>query len=297
MPGPVDFHIHSNRSSDGDLPPADIVRMARERGFAAISIADHDTVAAYPEAVETGREAGVEVVPSMEVTSLYDGREFHCLLPFLDWTCPAVAGIAGRVTAGRLVEAEERVGNLRRLGFDLSWEEVWAASAGMAPLGVTIARILLEKPGSRDVPALRPYFDGDAVRPRGPSFFYRDYFMDGKPAFVPKRHIPLLDLLDLAPETGGAAVLAHPGAYFQNTTREDLAALRARGLQGVEVYTSYHEDGQIGYYAAAAGDFGLIPTAGSDFHGRVKPHVEFGSIRAGGYWMVEALRERRKGRS
>jgi len=291
--GPVDLHIHSNRSSDGDFPPAELVRRAAAEGFAAISIADHDTVAAYPEAVEEGRAAGVEVVPSMEVTALYEDREFHCLLPFLDWTSPVIAAIAGRVSKGRYVEAEERVANLRRLGFDLTWEEILAASPAAAPLGVTIARILLEKPGSADVPALRPYFDGDAVRPRGPSHFYRDYFMEGKPAFVPKRHIPLVEVLEKAPETGAVPVLAHPGAYFQNTTRQDLAFLRERGLQGVEVFTSYHENGQVAYYGAAARDLDLVPTAGSDFHGRVKPHVEFGSIRDGGYWMIEALRERR----
>ena len=103
--GLVDLHVHSNRSSDGDFSPEDLVRFARESGFVAISIADHDTVAAYPEAVDAGRAAGVEVIPSMEVTALYDGREFHCLLPFLDWESPAIAKIALRVTEGRYAEA------------------------------------------------------------------------------------------------------------------------------------------------------------------------------------------------
>ena len=291
--GLVDLHIHSNRSSDGDFSPGEIVRFAREQGFAAISIADHDTVAAYPEAVEAGREAGVEVVPSMEVTALYEGREFHCLLPFLDWEHPTVAAIADRVTMGRYAEARERVESLRRLGLDLTWEEVAAASPATAPLGVTLAQILLDKPGSRDVPRLKRYYDNGAVRPRGPSDFYRDYFMEDKPAFVPKRHILLLEVLAMAPEAGAVPVLSHPGAYFQNTTRKDLQALRESGLQGVEVFTYYHENGQVAYYAAAARAFDLVPTAGSDFHGRVKPHVDFGSIRSGGYWMVDALRKRR----
>jgi predicted metal-dependent phosphoesterase TrpH len=291
--GPVDLHVHSNRSSDGDFSPADLVRLARDEGFAAISIADHDTVAAYPEAVEAGLAGGVEVVPNMEVTALFDGREFHCLLPFLDWESSVVAAIADRVTIGRYAEARERVESLRRLGLDLTWEEVEAASPDTAPLGVTIARILLDKPGSAKVPELGAYYDNGSVLPQGPSAFYKDFFMEKKPAFVPKRHIPLVDVLEMAPGARAVPVLSHPGAYFQNTTREDLVVLRERGLQGVEVYTSYHQDGQIAYYAAAARDLDLVPTAGSDFHGRVKPHVDFGSIREGGYWMVEALRERR----
>ena len=40
----------------------------------AISIADHDTVAAYPEAIELAAEAGVEMIPGIEVTTLLGGR-------------------------------------------------------------------------------------------------------------------------------------------------------------------------------------------------------------------------------
>ncbi|MCK7478444.1 MAG: hypothetical protein M0C28_14375 [Candidatus Moduliflexus flocculans] len=59
----------------------------------AFSIADHDTVAAYPEAVELGRRAGIEVIPGIEITTLFAGREFHLLLPLVDWASPALAAI------------------------------------------------------------------------------------------------------------------------------------------------------------------------------------------------------------
>jgi hypothetical protein len=36
-----------------------------------------------------------------------------------------------------------------------------------------------------------------------------------------------------------------------------------------------------------------VATAGSDFHGRIKPHVTFGSLKEGTYRMVEALKKRR----
>jgi len=292
MGGFVDLHIHSDHSSDGDFSPAELIGFAREEGFAVISIADHDTASAYPGAIDAAAGTGVEVVPSMEVTTLYDGREFHVLLPFLDWTSPAVGRISGRMTEGRMAEARERVERLRDLGLDITWEEVETGSKGLAPLGVTIAQILLAKPGAASDARLRKYFDA-AGRPLPPSAFYRDHFMEGRPAFVPKRHIPLFEVLDLAPEAGAAAVLAHPGAYFQNTTRDDLVRLGDRGLAGVEVFTSYHTPEQTAEYAAAARDLGLVATAGSDFHGKVKPHVAFGSIRDGGPEMLEALRQRR----
>jgi len=293
--GFVDLHIHSDRSSDGDFPPADLVRMAAEAGFAAIAIADHDTVAAYPEALDAGLKEGVEVIPNMEVTTMYQDREFHVQMPFLDWSSDRVARIVTRVAESRWAEARQRVANLRSLGVGITWEEVEAASPGLAPLGVTIARLLLDKPESRRDPGLAKYYDAEG-RPLAPAFFYRDFFVDGAPAYVPKRHIPLLEVIAEAALVGAVAVLSHPGAYFQNTTSRDLVRLKAAGLAGLEVFTPYHDDEQIRFFAEEARRLDLVPTAGSDFHGRVKPHVAFGSVKDGRYEMVEALRERRPSR-
>jgi predicted metal-dependent phosphoesterase TrpH len=293
MSGYVDLHIHSDRSSDGTYAPAELVRLAAANGFAAISIADHDTVAAYPEAIEAADGSGVEVVPSMEVTTLFDDREFHLLLPFADWTSPVIGRLSERVSKGRLIEARERVEKLRGLGLAITWEEVEAATRSTPPLGVTIAQILLDKPGSKDDPALKKYYEGEALQ-WAPYHFYRDYFMEGRPAFVTKRHIALLEVLGMAPEAGAVPVLAHPGAYFENATREDLVRLKERGLAGLEVYTSYHQPEQNAFYLELAGELDLVPTAGSDFHGRIKPHVFFGYIKDGGVWMVEELRKRRR---
>jgi len=293
MSGTVDLHIHSDRSSDGTYPPAELIRLAAANGFAAISIADHDTVAAYPEAIEASAGSGVEVIPSMEVTTLFDKREFHLLLPFGDWASPVIGRIGERVSKGRLIEARERVERLRGLGLDITWEEVETATRSTPPLGVTIAQILLDKPGSKDDPALKKYYEGEALQ-WAPYHFYRDYFLEGKPAFVTKRHIPLLEVLEMAPAAGAVPVLAHPGAYFENATRDDLVRLKERGLAGLEVYTSYHQPEQTAFYADLAKALDLVPTAGSDFHGRIKPHVYFGYIKDGGVWMVEELRKRRR---
>jgi predicted metal-dependent phosphoesterase TrpH len=154
--------------------------------------------------------------------------------------------------------------------------------------------VLLDKESSGENIALKKYLEG-SNRTYGPYLFYRDYFMEGKPAFVPKRHIQLTEVLDLAPQTGGVPVLAHPGAYFEQATREDLVLLRERGLRGLEVYTSYHSHDKVNFYRELAEDLGLVPTAGSDFHGAIKPHIPFGFIRSGEYWMVERLRKQKEG--
>jgi predicted metal-dependent phosphoesterase TrpH len=294
MSGRVDFHVHSDKSCDGDFSPAELVGFARNFEMRAISISDHDTVAAYPEAVETGRKAGIEVIPGIEITTLFGGREFHLLLPFVDWASPALAAIIEGQTRCRMDEAAERVERIRGLGFALTMEEVREKTNGAPPLGVKIAQVLLENPENGKNPALE-FFYRKENRPYAPYMFYKEYFAEGKPAYVPKNFVGLLEVLAAAAGTGGVPVLAHPGAYFQRTTGEDARVLKDQGLAGMEVYTFYHTGEQIALYRSMAEELDLVATAGSDFHGRIKPHVAFGALQEGDYGMVERLKARRGG--
>ena len=292
MSSPIDLHIHSNKSSDGDFSPFHIVQLAKEKKMVAISIADHDTVAAYPEALRFGEKAGVEVIPGMELTTIFEDREFHLLLPFVDWRSRVVAGLILQVAERRRKEAKHRVEKLRGLGFDITWKEVQKESGPFPPLGVTIAQILLRKADQKNNFLLKKYLEGEN-RLFAPYQFYKDYFMEGKPASVPRQNLSILDVLDMISQTGAVPVLAHPGAYFQRVVKKDLEILKKRGIQGLEVYTSYHTPKQTESYEKMAQELDLVPTAGSDFHGTIKPHVPFGSLNHGGYWMVEELRKRR----
>ena len=294
MSGRVDLHVHSHKSCDGDFSPEELAGFARDHEMRAISIADHDTVAAYPEAVEAGSRAGVEVIPGIEVTTLFGGREFHLLLPFVDWTSPALAAIIDGQTRCRMDEAAERVERIRALGFALTMDEVREKTNGAPPLGVKIAQILLENPENGEDPALE-FFYRKENRPYGPYMFYKEYFAEGKAAYAPKKFVGLLDVLAAAGETGGVPVLAHPGAYFQRTTAEDARVLKDHGLAGMEVFTFYHTAEQSAFYSGLAGELDLVATAGSDFHGRIKPHVQFGALDEGDYGMVERLKARRGG--
>ncbi|UCC38872.1 MAG: PHP domain-containing protein [Candidatus Aminicenantes bacterium] len=293
MNSKIDLHIHSNKSSDGDFSPFHIVQLAKENALRAISITDHDTVAAYPEAIEFGIKVGVEVIPSIELTTLFDGREFHLLLPFVDWEEKTVFDLINKVVESRFKEAKERVRILKKIGFDISWKEVLKKSRSNPPLGVTIAQILLDKAEKQENPAFKKYLEG-ANRLFAPYSFYKDYFMEGKPAYVSKQSLDLLDVLKVAPKTEAVPVLSHPGAYFQQARKEDLIILKESGLVGLEVYTFYHDSSLKEYYKEVAQELDLVPTAGSDFHGKIKPHIHFGSLEGGEYWMIEELRKRRK---
>jgi predicted metal-dependent phosphoesterase TrpH len=290
--GDIDLHVHSNQSSDGDFSPHHLIRLAKDKGLKAIAISDHDTVAAFPQAIDIGRAQRIEVIPSMELTTLYDDREFHLLLPFIDWRKKIVKDLTDQVAKRRFQEARERVKKLQDLGFQITWEDVLEESGAHPPLGVTIAQALLKKAEENGDMRLKLYFE-EQNRLYAPYFFYRDFFAEGRPAAVPKRNVSLVDVLQTTGQTGGVPVLAHPGASFQQVGKEDLVALKKAGLQGLEVYCSYHDSAMAEFYRGLADEFDLVPTAGSDFHGRIKPHVKLGSMANGGYWMVDKLKKRR----
>ena len=80
----ADLHIHT-QASDGLLTPGVAVEQANRAGLTAISIADHDSVAGIEAAIEAGKKHGVEVIPGVELSSGFEGRELHILGYFIDW--------------------------------------------------------------------------------------------------------------------------------------------------------------------------------------------------------------------
>ena len=87
--------------------------------------------------------------------------------------------------------------------------------------------------------------------------------------------------------------MAHPSEVKD----ERLFDLIRAGLEGLEVYSSYHGEEDEDYFKGVCGRYDLLVTAGSDFHGReIKPDVPLGELRGGSYDLVEKLRWAKKAR-
>ncbi len=69
-PAEIDTQIHSFYSDCGGQSVAAIVYTARQRGLKTIALTDHQTFDGVVEALETGRQFGVDVIPAIE---LYTG--------------------------------------------------------------------------------------------------------------------------------------------------------------------------------------------------------------------------------
>jgi predicted metal-dependent phosphoesterase TrpH len=107
--------------------------------------------------------------------------------------------------------------------------------------------------------------------------FYWDYYAQHKPCYVHIEFPPLQDAINMIHRNGGKAILAHPGNNLKGSL-ELIEEMIPLGLDGVEVFCSYHNNNQelISYLYDLAIKNGLIITAGSDYHGKTKPAVTLG---------------------
>ena len=90
----IDLHTHT-LASDGSDAPADVVRKAAALGLRAVAVTDHDTFAGLPEACAAGAACGIEVVPGVELSTVWGGEEVHLLGYFMDTEDTALRAAGG----------------------------------------------------------------------------------------------------------------------------------------------------------------------------------------------------------
>ena len=122
-------------------------------------------------------------------------------------------------------------------------------------------------------------------------FLFHGLFLgENCPAYVKKFKISPYEAIGLIKQAGGIAVLAHPMV----TNKDELIpSFVLGGLQGIEVYYPHYSEATIQYYGGIAKKHQLIPTGGSDDHGKAKANTFIGKIKIP-YEIVERLKELRK---
>lgn len=254
----IDLHTHSLRS-DGALSPTDLVRRAAARGVRVQALSDHDTLLGVAEAVAEGERLGVRIVPATELNTESEWGDAHVLAYFVD---PADAAFEERMRGlrdnrGRRIE--RMVENLARLGHPVSLERVREIAQG----------------GSLGRPHLaQALFEAGHVSTYDSAF--ETLISKDAPAYVSRVGLAPLEAVELACRHGGVPVLAHPGTVLKLEAL--LPQLVAAGLQGIECYYGSHTPAWTAYCLRLAARFDLIPTGGSDFHGRGAHGADLGGV-------------------
>lgn len=262
MPG-IDLHTHTDRS-DGTFSPAELVRLAAERGLDVISVTDHDTTAGLDEAIATGAEVGVEVVPGVELSAEYERTSVHVLCYWMDVENVALQDELRRLRDERFRRGERMVQKLRDLGLPIEFERVLEIAKGGNVVRPHVAQAMVE---------------AGIVASEEQAF--EKWIGDGRPAHVPKHALHPLEALALIRGAGGVCVLAHPGMWGDQTSvpEELIERMAEAGMAGLEVDHTDHDPEQRERYRTLAERLGVVPTGGSDCHGTRYDPIRLGTAR------------------
>ena len=74
----IDLHVHSTHS-DGTCTTQELVDLAIAKGLKAMALTDHDTVAGLEEILAYAKDKDIEIVPGIELSTEYFGRDIHIL--------------------------------------------------------------------------------------------------------------------------------------------------------------------------------------------------------------------------
>lgn len=277
----VELHCHTD-ISDGSCSFEEVLELAVKEKISHLAITNHDTTKGLQEMVEKGKEKGLEIIPSIEISG-YDfarGRRVHILGYFIDYDNKALEELCNPLIEQRHTASEEMVSRLIYAGYDINWNQVckYRGETGVYKQHIMLA---LMEAGYTDS------IYGD---------LYKQLFSRGqkgeKPgiAFIPMEYVDARHAVKAIREAGGVPVLAHPGQYNNFGIIPDLVEV---GLEGIEVLHPHHSRADEEMAIQYAEGYKLIMTGGSDFHGEYgdKP-VKLGS-RSPGIECVDALKSKK----
>lgn len=266
----ADLHIHTT-SSDGLLSPEEVVKWAAYKKLSAVGITDHDTIKGIQPALNVSNEYKVEVVPGIELSTVFLEEEIHILGYYIDYSRDWLQQKLDEIYESRYNRAIKMIDKLNDMGIDINLQQVKDIAEAGTIGRPHIARAMQEK----------GYIDNIKEA-------FKQYIGKGCPAYVERYRISCQEAIDMIKQLGGVPVLAHPGLINNKVHINEILDM---GIEGIEVYHSKHDDETIRSTYRLALDRKLLITGGSDCHGMfVNNEPILGNIWVD-YKNVELLKE------
>ena len=289
----IDLHMHSIKSNDGEFTAKQLVERAHRLNIKYMTISDHDGVSSNEEGLYYAKQYGITFIPGCEISAVTD-----------DGTAIHVLGLNIDYRDYRFIERENKIKEICRQnshtfmdaalnhGFIFNKEEVLVKANDGVVTEEMIGETIINDHRNNNDERLMEYRKGGS-KSDNPGFnFYKEFYGQGKPCYVelPNVNLSLKETSKLIHSTGGIMVLAHP-AYNIKRDIDKLMNIYSYGLDGIEVYSSYHNKDDIEFYLEQTNKLNLIKTVGSDFHGKCKPVIEMGSVNCDEEDILNGLRK------
>jgi predicted metal-dependent phosphoesterase TrpH len=263
-----DLHCHST-FSDGVLTPTELVIRAAGRGVKMLALTDHDQIDGLAEARKVADAFGIKLINGVEVSVSWRSHTLHIVGLQIDPENAELQAGLHEIRSGRRRRAELMADSLARCGLGGVLDGANRFAANPDIIGRThFARYLVEAGHCKDIPSV-----------------FKRYLVKGKPGYVSHQWANLTDAVRWITQSGGIAVLAHPGRYTagrkamgKSTLQELLKEFVLFGGRGVEVVTGSHTQPQYAEFARYATQYGLLSSCGSDFHGPEESYRDLGRL-------------------
>ena len=276
----IDLHVHSTES-DGTFTPKDLVAEAKKAGLAAFALTDHDTCQGVCKAMPLAASAGIELIPGIELSTDYHGKEVHIVGLYIDIENEQLLKKTAEYRKCRSERNALMVEALRKEGLSITMEELVAENPDCVITRANIARFLYEHGEIKSVREAVDRYIGDHCK-----------------CYVGRLKVASTDAVRLIKEAGGTAILAHPLLYgLSNTNLQKMIdELKPVGLDGLEAIYSTYTTGEEQQMKRLARENGLLISGGSDFHGSNKPDIALGRGRGHLYIPYSVLETIKAGR-
>ena len=129
----VDLHVHSTES-DGTFTPTEVIAEAKKAGLSAIALTDHDTATGIRKAMGAAKEAGIELIPGIELSTAYtfpgkkQEKEIHIVGLYINPDDPELLKMTAEFRECRDKRNEKMIAALQEEGFPITMEALLAAN-------------------------------------------------------------------------------------------------------------------------------------------------------------------------
>lgn len=262
MPALIDLHCHST-VSDGLLPPQDLVAHAASRGVKVLGLTDHDDLGGLATARQAASEHGIHFINGVEISVTWKRRTLHIVGLKVDAENHSLKTALAKVRTARDARAKEIASGLQKVGIEGAYEGAQKFAKQSIMTRSHFAQFLVEAGHAKNVKSV-----------------FKKFLVKGKPGFVDHQWMSLEEAVTLIRDSGGIAVVAHPGRYDLGFVNMHLLMHEFRGYGGeaIEVVTGSHTPPQYDQFAKIAHRFGLKASQGSDYHGPGLSYMEMGYL-------------------
>ncbi len=258
----IDLHSHST-ISDGSYTPAELVNYAAAQGVEIMALTDHDDVAGLDQARVVAEGLGVSLINGVEISVTWNKRTIHIVGLRVDPTHPELLAGLENIRSGRMTRAAAIAAELDKAGISGSLEGSMAYAKERIISRTHFARFLVAQGHAKDVKTV-----------------FKKFLVKGKPGHVSHQWADMSAAIGWIRDSGGVAVLAHPGRYdIGKTTMHGLfATFKDAGGEAVEVVSGSHTADQYRIFAEYARLYELKASAGSDYHGPTHNFFDMGRL-------------------